>query len=123
VGRGAHLRGDEWGSVLRTSGRCYVTSPRAQMLTGVVAPDDGAGNAGSAQWVRASGNDTRRAWISVASRSAGSPQEGATPREARGRLRRRGWQAPRSAACAGARPASRPVRRRGATTTNSTGPV
>jgi hypothetical protein len=78
--------------------RDVPTCPDADPGRNVVRQHDNAGRAGSAQRMRASGSDTRRARISAAPRSAGLPREGATPGEVRGRLRRRGWQATRSAA-------------------------
>jgi hypothetical protein len=122
-GEGTHTSGEASGLGFqdgRTLLRDVPTRPDADPGRNVVRR---CGNAGSAQWMRASGSDTRRARISVAPRSAGLPREGAMPREARGRLRCRGWQAPHSAARARARLVSGPVRRRGATTTNSTSPV
>jgi hypothetical protein len=100
VGRGAHRRKGEGGSVLKTGSRCYVTSPRAQMLIGAAVSYDGAHRrqGGQCQQVRASGNETRQARISAAPRSAGSSREGTTPSEVYRRLKRRGRQTPCSAA-------------------------
>jgi hypothetical protein len=104
------MRGDEWGSVLKTVGRSYVTSPHAKMLPAAVAPYVGVGSAGSARRERVPGSDTR--WVRFPRRSGvrACPRKALSLGRCAGGLRRRGWRAPRNTVRARGR-AWRPSRR------------
>jgi hypothetical protein len=106
---GCTLRGDELGLVFKGGRSLLRDAPTRQKLTAEAAPYGGAGSAGRAGSVRrvhVPGRGTRRARIPTTPRSVCLPRKGATPREVRGRLERRGWRRWRAVARRGAASAS-----------------